>query len=419
MDCLLEQFRLVLVDSSRLKLDYHEINPDSYSQHSIEISCSCQEFCTPWEISGYDGSILEETCETSVGEYQSRDSFYSWYIITSYSNTYIGEYLSTFSEGQDIDAYFSTLSQLFSTLESRKARLALVAAFGQFGYIDKLMQPLISNLVDLNTYSFKRLDEPDFETKFTAFKLVASTESSFSPRYWLALVHNFLYNLRDIDEYSVRTAAVECMLRLVDLAAAPDGDMKEAGALSYLDIVIYTLLPEIKKGLKFNSEVVRKEFVIVLAALITKLPNHRSLTDMSALLAGGDDEANFFSNIYHPQIHRRERALRRLSKECETISPGNINSIFIPIASHFVFESNLAERHQLVNEAVNALSALANSLPWGQYYRLILRYFDSLKKKPHLEHIVIRVVVAILESFHFKVFTIFMSNPLLGYCTKR
>jgi U3 small nucleolar RNA-associated protein 20 len=277
------------------------------------------------------------------------------------------------------------------------------------------MEPLISSLVDLNTYSVKRLDEPDFETKFTAFKLVASSESNFTPRFWMPLVHNLLYNLRDVDEYSVRTAGVECLLRVVDLAA--ESGVSQEGVLSFLDLAIYTLLPEIKKGLKFNSEVVRKEFVIVLAALITKLPEHPRLVDMACLLAGGDDEANFFSNIYHPQIHRRERALRRLSKECESISSGNLNSIFIPIASHFVFESNLAERHQLVNEAVNALSACANSLPWGHYYRLILRYFDSLKKKPHLEHVVIRVVVAILESFHFKVWVLAV-ELIVGYCSK-
>jgi hypothetical protein len=46
-----------------------------------------------------------------------------------------------------------------------------------------------------------------------------------------------------------------------------------------------------------------------------------------------------------------------------------------------------------------------------------LRYFDSLKKKPHLEHAVIRVVVAILESFHFKVWVLAVELNV-GYCAK-
>jgi U3 small nucleolar RNA-associated protein 20 len=392
MDCLLEQFRLVLLENSG---EANLVITKSIPSRILSILSKL----APWvKTSSHLGGLVDIMVPFLRKPVRQVNEGAKVEILSI-----LGEYLSMFEEGRDIEVYFNTLAGLFSSLESQKARSALVVAFKRFEGIEPKMAPLISALVDLNTYSAKRLDEPDFETKFTAFKLVASDESKFTSREWLPLVHNLLYNLRDEVEYSVRTAGVECLLRIVDLAAAEGGDVKD-GALSFLDVSIYTLLPEIKKGLKFNSEVVRKEFVIVLAALIGKLPEHPRLVDMAKLLAGGDDEANFFSNVYHPQIHRRERALRRLSKECEGISSGNLNSVFIPIVSHFVFESSLIERHQLVNEAVNALSACANSLPWGHYYRLICRYFESLKKKPHLEHVVVRVVVAILESFHFKVF---------------
>jgi U3 small nucleolar RNA-associated protein 20 len=35
------------------------------------------------------------------------------------------------------------------------------------------------------------------------------------------------------------------------------------------------------------------------------------LQEMKVLLAGGDEEANFFNNVLHFQVHRRSRALRR------------------------------------------------------------------------------------------------------------
>lgn len=212
----------------------------------------------------------------------------------------LSDMLSSFKPSQEYSKYYLALAQLFSVLESRAARYLLVSTFKQLSAIDSDLEALSQLMSNLNAFSAKRLDEPDFDLRFAALRSISLNEHNLPPKQWLPVVHNLVYNIHDVEEYSVRTAAGNGLLQLVSLASEDTFDSKN----SHLEIVIYTLLPCIKKGLKFNAELVRKEFLEVLSSIVVKLSSHPVVSDMTKLLAQGDDEANFFSNIYHPQVYQ-------------------------------------------------------------------------------------------------------------------
>jgi hypothetical protein len=61
-----------------------------------------------------------------------------------------------------------------------------------------------------------------------------------------------------------------------------------------------------------SIEVVRYEFVQLLVALIDAFPSHCKLQSLHQLYHPSDPDVDFFTNIVHLQLHRRQRALRRL-----------------------------------------------------------------------------------------------------------
>lgn len=61
---------------------------------------------------------------------------------------------------------------------------------------------------------------------------------------------------------------------------------------------------------------VRHEFIPLLVALINSFPNHHQLKYLQ-YLSHSDVELDFFENIVHLQIHRRQRAFRHLTDSLE------------------------------------------------------------------------------------------------------
>ena len=124
---------------------------------------------------------------------------------------------------------------------------------------------------------------------------------------------------------------------------------------------------------------------------------------MNSLLAGGDDEASFFTNIHHIQTHRRTRALRRLSELCDEgeLRSSTLADIFLPLISHFITGASDKSDHHLVNEAILATGRIARQLAWGAYNSLVRQYIRLAKEKTEQEKFFIRTVVALLDNFHF------------------
>ncbi|KAF8623398.1 hypothetical protein AX17_007436 [Amanita inopinata Kibby_2008] len=291
---------------------------------------------------------------------------------------------------------YGSLSMLFQSLRSRPGRIALVSTFHRLASIDPLLDTLASLIESLNAYSTKRLDEPDFDRRLSGFadlnenlyKVLAVTD-------WPPVLYNALHFIQDHEELAIRNNSSLTMRKFVDLVAA-------TASSEYEHIFLQVLFPGLKNGLRSKNELVRAEILGVLAYAVTKVEQLSVLRDMQVLLAGGDEEANFFNNILHVQVHRRSRALRRLREFCDDghIRSSTLTEIFVPLIENFIIASGPVDHH-LVNDAIITMGHMAKRLPWRPYYALVRKYVKLSKTKDEFERVYIRTLVAILDNFHF------------------
>lgn len=293
---------------------------------------------------------------------------------------------------------YKLLSHLFQTLHSRPARIGLILTFRRLAEIEKSLSNVAELLESLNAYSTKRLDEPDFARRLQAFTLLnEELYKTFSFADWIPVLHNILYCIQDADELAIRTNASHGMKCFIEhLTTKPSADSDH--------IFLTILYPGLKNGLRAKSELVRSEFLSVLSFAVEKCKHITSLQEMRVLLEGGDDEANFFNNVLHVQVHRRSRALRRLADHCDEgrLRISTIAEIFIPLIGNFII-SNSTVDHHLVNDAILTTGRIAKRLSWGTYYDLVQKYLTLAEGKDGSERVYVRTLVALLNNFHFPV----------------
>ncbi|CAE6436707.1 unnamed protein product [Rhizoctonia solani] len=291
---------------------------------------------------------------------------------------------------------YELISSMFQSLRTRPGRVTLVEVFAQLANFNEALIPIAHIINELNAYSVKRMDEPNFDRRLTAFG--AFNEEgyrSLSCELWLPLIYNMLFFIQDPDELSIRSSASLSLKRFVEeVAAQPSSDFEKT-----FTKVVY---PGLRYGLRSKFELVRTELLGVIAHAVALCDSISSLSQLRPLLADGDDEANFFLNVYHIQTHRRTRALRRLADFAENIRSTTLSDLFMPLVGQFV-ESVATTDHLLVNEAINTLGRMAAQLAWGSYNSAVQYYLRLARERvPTTEKAMIRAVVSILDNFHFK-----------------
>ncbi|PPQ73911.1 hypothetical protein CVT26_006659, partial [Gymnopilus dilepis] len=353
-------------------------------------------------------------------------------------------------QSQAFKKTYGMLSGLFRSLRSRPARLALVETFHRLAELEgegdgpsregsssSLGLREVARLLEvMNAYSPKRLDEPDFERRIAAFtELNERAYKALSSAHWVPILQNMLNFIQDAEELAVRNSAAGAMRRFIDLVAA-EGSVQareqeqgqgQDGKREFRDTFTKILYPGLKNGLRSKSELVRAEVLSVLAYAVTKCPSiHPSLREMRVLLENGDEEANFFNNILHVQVHRRSRALRRLAEHCALgrLGSGVVAEVFVPLVGNFIVSPSTSTGagkggvdHHLVNDAIVATGRMARALEWRPYYALVQRYLGLSRgkggkdakegrekegrEKEAEERVYVRALVAVLDNFHF------------------
>ncbi|KNZ75043.1 U3 small nucleolar RNA-associated protein 20 [Termitomyces sp. J132] len=300
---------------------------------------------------------------------------------------------------------YALLSRLFQSLRNRQARVSLVSTFQQFAMIDTSLEALSSTLSSLNAYSSKHMDEPDFDARLSAFVALNETQyKTLSCLDWLPLIYNMLHFIQDPAELAVRNNASFALRHFIDLVAAKSSS-------DFENTFIRILFPGLKNGLRSKSELVRAEVLAVIAYAVEKCDQLDSLQEMRVLLANGDEEANFFNNILHVQVHRRTRALRRLADHCNSghLRSSNLAEIFVPLVGNYI-SSTASINHHLVNDAILTTGCMARKLGWGAYYALVQKYLKLSRAKDESERVYIRTLVSLLDNFHFPMEEIIPEN---------
>ena len=293
---------------------------------------------------------------------------------------------------------FCIVSSLFGYFKDRVNRQILCKVLHTLADRDPELREITDLCASLNSFSAQKIDEPDFEKRLAAFNAINETKFKiFTPKQWRPLIYNMLFYVRDDDELAIRSNAAFALRRFVEsntFAMAKSSDT----AFSMLESV---LLPALRNGASEPSELVRSEYLNIMAHVVRHNPDWEQTNDMRVLLVDEDEEASFFGNILHIQHHRRLRALRRLAGEARkgVLRPANVAHFFIPLVEHFVFDrADDESAHNLSAEAIATISALALSLEWPQFRAMLRRYTGYIQSKPDLDKTVIKLVGRTIDA---------------------
>ena len=298
------------------------------------------------------------------------------------------------------DRLFNTISSLFGFFQDRVNRQSLARILNVLAERDVELQKITDLCTDLNAFSTQKLDEPDFEARLRAFSSINEAQyQSLSSKQWRPIVYNMLFSIRDREELAIRASASYTLRRFVEVNKVPTASKDDTD----YGIVRTILMPALRKGILDPSELVRAEYLSVMAHLIRCNPEWGEVNDMSALLCNDDEEASFFLNILHIQQHRRQRALRRLASEAGkgNLRSANVAHFFIPLVEHFIFDKADDESaHNLSAEAVTTIGILAQSLEWPQFRAMFRRFTADIQSKPDLEKTVIKLLGVITDALN-------------------
>ncbi|GAA6006564.1 hypothetical protein JCM10207_004975 [Rhodosporidiobolus poonsookiae] len=295
------------------------------------------------------------------------------------------------------DRCAEVVASLFSSAKARNARLQLVAALNSIASVDATYAEVASFVEELNSFSVKRSEEPDFDRRLAAFsRLNEDLYTRLSAAEWTVVIHNMLFFIQDAEELSIRSNASYSLRRFIEISGTSD----DAALRTVLTRI---LVPGLRNTLRSKLELIRSEVLGVIGYAVEKVEGVVELEQLKVLLVGGDQEANFFNNILHIQNHRRTRALRRLADAVEdsAISSKVVADFFLPLLEHFVLGSDEKKDPDLVNETVQCLGRLAKHLAWSAYSKLAHHYLKLAKLGGAAQKACVRTLVSVLKGFHF------------------
>lgn len=298
--------------------------------------------------------------------------------------------------------FFRRVSVLFSNLLFRKSRDLLCSILQMILTEENGQSPLADLIMELNAWDPKRTDEPDYMKRLGAFRNANDMIKSMNKievDMLLPIMHNACYFINMIDDLSIRDNATNTLVTMVKQFSLVTYDND-----AYRDLISQGILVEIKAGFRNKNENVRHEYITLLSVVVDTFPDQPNFVDLRAL-KDKDMEADFFENIGHIQTHKRSRALRRLIKYMSghQACKEAIMSYFLPLASAFLQVDSYTKAQALQEAAIDTIGAVCLQLPWQQYLHQLKFYLGRLQRDLDKQKGLIRVIVAILDSFHFDV----------------
>ncbi|ESO12980.1 hypothetical protein HELRODRAFT_188063 [Helobdella robusta] len=354
-----------------------------------------------------------------------------------------------------------SLATLFSTSSSIQSRNTLCDILKVLSEKLPSLKVVTDIVYKMNAQDAKRLDEPDFSMRMEAYldatKYLTSKKhhpsnnnSSSDNRQnvvgdhhvddgvidgsidvieamdvhddedekfddMLILLYNCLYFVSTSADRALRDKSMACIEEIIQLSSAHQ---------AYHVIISRHLLPAIKKNLKLALEVHRHCYVQLLAHVVQHFKTSAQIQSLVALRDFEDEEKDFFLNIIHFQTHRRGKALRKLSQYLKSlaaeqqqlqqqqssssnteskppISSKTLHSYILPIILSYLKDQLYAKDSDLLDASVEALGSVVRFLPWEEYYGVLRHYLKVLDKAPPNQKLIVRLIVSVLDNFHF------------------
>ncbi|XP_022902088.2 small subunit processome component 20 homolog [Onthophagus taurus] len=307
------------------------------------------------------------------------------------------------SKVEQPEKHLKQLSPLFSEVTYPSSRKILCNILDQISNSSEKYKTITELIKSLNAWDQKWVDQPDFKTRSETFKTLLNmiNEKSINIELGILLIYNNFYYLKNVSDISLKEHATHSLKTLSPYLVNTTSNYSDR--LYILDETLFNL---IRSGLKSKNNDYRNECILILGYLARESPEaHVVLRDLNKLTNKQDLEVDFFENITHLQTHRHGRALQRFCnvfKECDlTPNVRTMTQFILPLTTYYLCNEKYSGKNSVIDSSIETIGIISRLLPWQQYEGLLKFYLNKLKKNLQYQKQIVRLIVNVLDSFHF------------------
>uniref|UniRef100_A0A8B9WA81 UTP20 small subunit processome component n=1 Tax=Bos mutus grunniens TaxID=30521 RepID=A0A8B9WA81_BOSMU len=298
-------------------------------------------------------------------------------------------------------SFLKPLAKLFSVIKNKLSRQLLCTVFQTLSDFESGLT-YITDVVKLNAFDQRHLDDINFDVRFSAFQTITSyikEMQTVDMNYLIPVMHNCFYNM-ELGDMSLSDNASMCLMSIIKKLAALNVTEKE-----YREIIHRSLLEKLRKGLKSQTETIQQDYTTLLSCLIQTFPNQPEFKDLVQLTDCHDPEMDFFENMKHIQIHRRARALKKLAKQLMegkvVLSSKSLQNYIMPYAMAPVFDEKMLKHENITIAATEVIGAVCKHLSWSAYVYYLKHFMHVLQAGQISQKLGVSLLMIVLEAFHF------------------
>lgn len=297
--------------------------------------------------------------------------------------------------------HLRTFSPLFASVSHQSCRKLLISILNLIAKQSELKTVTLL-IEDLNSFDTKWLDKPDYERRHQGFKNIQEVLTSLDVSCGALLLFNLFYLMKSEKDLALRDNSLHTLRNLcINLLHTPHLNQLDSDYL--INGCIFNL---IKTGLRCqNNQEYRNDCITLLGNLAKECPeSHFALRDLNKFTSQ-DQEVDCFENLTHLQIHRHARAMIRFSKilreETVALNPKTVIQFLLPLASFYLCTEKFSGKNSVVDAAIEMIGIISQIVPWHQYEGILKYALSKLRYKPEFQKQLVRLVVVILDGFHF------------------
>ncbi|XP_014635798.1 PREDICTED: small subunit processome component 20 homolog isoform X1 [Ceratotherium simum simum] len=298
-------------------------------------------------------------------------------------------------------SFLKSLAKLFSVIKNKLSRQLLCTVFQTLSDFESGLK-YITDVVKLNAFDQRHLDDINFDVRFSTFQTITSyikEMQTVDVNYLIPVMHNCFYNL-ELGDMSLSDNASMCLMSIIKKLAALNVTEKD-----YREIIQRSLLEKLRKGLKSQTESIQQDYTTLLSCLIQTFPNQPEFKDLVQLTDCHDPEMDFFENMKHIQIHRRARALKKLAKQLLEgiiiLSSKSLQNYIMPYAMTPIFDEKMLKHENITIAATEVIGAICKHLSWSAYIYYLKHFIHVLQTGQINQKLGVSLLVIVLEAFHF------------------
>lgn len=257
---------------------------------------------------------------------------------------------------------------------------------------------------ELNAWDPRWVEQPDFDRRLAAYKTIDGLleNEKVDMDLGVLIIYNNFFFMKNEKDLALRETACQNLKKMIPILAKKYQSIPKEREF----FISSTVLQVIRNCFRSKDDAFRNEAISLLGELARECSDvHPVLKDLAPLTNKQDLEVDFFENLQHLQTHRKVRALLKFCSNSKTLKkapqPRTLTQFILPLASLYLCNEKFAGKNTLIDASIETISTVCRLLPWHQYEAILKFYLGKLRHNVEFQKQLVRVVVAILDAFHF------------------